>query len=65
MVATAIEKITKFVYDEQIPAMKKWSERYRKNGYKLDLIKQIQSLLRLISGNDVLAMLKGNLTEKI
>lgn len=64
MVATALERIIKFVNEEQTPIMKKWSERYsagtsRPNERMQDLVKKIRSLLRLFSGDDVVAMLKG------
>ena len=51
-------------------AMKKWSDRFRiahdgqKNWYLRELITQIKSLLSLVSGNDIVEMLKDVLSEK-
>lgn len=62
----AMERITRLIQIENINQMKKWSDRYGagkplhiKTEYLRKLMKQIKSLLIIISGNDVVAMLKG------
>ena len=61
---TAIDKITKLIEDKQLRIMKKWSDRAtsgtsKRHPYLDYLIKKIRSLLVLISGDDVVSMLKG------
>ena len=55
-----------FIKEMNIQDMKKWSTRkhFMKNGklmrYTRVMIKQIKQILILLSGNDVVEMLKGN-----
>lgn len=62
--ANAIERITSFIEQEQLVQMKKWSERYgagesQRNFHINKIIKQIRNVLIIVSGNDIVAMLKG------
>ena len=62
---TALQRITNFIKDNKIIEMQRWSNRKRncKDGqlmrYTRQLIKQVRSILELVSGNDILGMLKG------
>ena len=63
---TAIEKIIRFIDNERnIREMKKWSDRFRldqsrlKSWYIKTLVRKIRWLLNLISGQDMVEMLKG------
>ena len=64
---TSLQKITAFIKEMNIKEMKSWSTRklYMKDGqlmrYSRQMIKQIKQILILISGNEVLEMLKGSL----
>jgi hypothetical protein len=64
-ITTALQSITEFINQKGLSQMKKWSERkrYRKNGYLMrniiQIIQQLKKILVLISGNDVIEMLKG------
>lgn len=59
----ALTRISNFIATENINSMKRWSERYkgnnRKNWYLQKLTNQTRKLLNLISGNDIVEMLKG------
>ena len=61
----ALQRITNFIKDNKIIEMQRWSNRKRncKDGqlmrYTRQLIKQVRSILELVSGNDILGMLKG------
>jgi hypothetical protein len=48
-------------HTENSRPMRKWSHRYRNphNGYFYSIIQKIRRLLNLISGDDVVEMLKG------
>ena len=63
---TAIEKIIRLIDSQHnLKTMKKWSERFRtdnsqkKSKYLRNLVNKIKRILNLISGNDVIEMLKG------
>ena len=67
---TALERITRFIHGERnIKPMKKWSQRYRfanlnsdfdnRNPYFKSLMKQVREILVIVSGDDVIEMLKG------
>ena len=62
---TAINRITAFIAGQHIKSMKPWSQRYReysacnRSWYLKKLIKQIRHVLDVISGNDIIEMLKG------
>ena len=63
---TALERITRFINTEpNIKQMKKWSDRFRqdnmqkKSCYLNDLVKKVKQILILISGDDIVEMLKG------
>jgi len=64
---TALLLIKKFIAEKKIKPMKKWSER-RSNisrpiyQHLTTLIESIRSLLDLLSGNDMIAMLQSNFT---
>lgn len=59
---SVIEMINKLIAGGNVNQMKKWSERHRStltsNGSGM-LISKIRSLLVLISGNDMIEMLKS------
>ena len=63
---TAIKRISQFISSSNIRPMKKWSERYRldsqnnKSPYLKLIISQVKVLLRIVSGNDIVEMLKGS-----
>lgn len=63
---STLEKLIRFTKSKKLSAMKKWSDRYRVqvNNNKSSIIKKmcknIRTLLNLISGNDLVEMLKGN-----
>ena len=66
--STPLEKILKLVDEQQMVNMLKWSERStsgisQKNHYLIKLIKKIRSLLVLISGDDLVPMLKDLLSK--
>lgn len=62
---TAVEKLYRFIFSENLRPMRKWSTRYRyANSNRLSwylhkIKKQIRSILNLLSGNDLIEMLKG------
>jgi hypothetical protein len=63
---TSSQRITSFIANENLTLMKPWSERFRNAGfygrrswYINKLIKEIKEILILVSGNDVVEMLKG------
>jgi hypothetical protein len=62
---TALQTISAFINQSDFRQMKKWSERkrYLRNGYLMrniiQMIQQLKKILVLISGNDVIEMLKG------
>ena len=70
---TSLEKICRFVHNEKaIKKMKPWSERYRfhlldnKHSWYLRKLKnQVVELLSIISGDDIVKMLKGSFKKKI
>ena len=66
---TALTRILTFVHEKKIKKMKRWSDRHKfknsdqsrnGNSYNNQLIAEIRKLLRIISGNDTITMLKGN-----
>jgi hypothetical protein len=67
---TALQRISNFL-GTSIRPMKKWSDRsrYEHNGSLLRYVKrmvgQIKNILVLISGDDVVEMLKGNIFKRI
>ncbi|CAF0925295.1 unnamed protein product, partial [Brachionus calyciflorus] len=67
---TAIKKINRLFLTENVTTMKKWSNRFRvassnrKSWYLGKLKKQIRHILGIISGNDIIAMLKDVLHKK-
>ena len=69
--ATGLQRIIKFIDDNKISEMIQWSnrKRYLKDGqlmrYIRHLIKQIRLILNLISGNDIIEMLKGKKIHSI
>ena len=63
---TALEKIIRFIdANYNLRTMKKWSERFRienskkRNEYLRKLINKVRNILDLISGYDIVEMLKG------
>jgi|LakMenEpi03Aug12_release.lakeMendotaPanAssembly.Ray.scaffolds.fasta_scaffold1591763_1 hypothetical protein len=67
---TALERITRFIHsDRNIKPMKKWSQRFRfanltsgldnRNPYLKRIMKQVKEILVIVSGDDVVEMLKG------
>ena len=63
---TAVHKIIKFIESQNISQMKKWSERSRYNNRTMQLLRfirekvvNIREILRILSGNDIVEMLKG------
>ena len=63
---TALEKIIRFIDGSyNLRTMKKWSERFRiensqkKNKYLRKLINKVRNILNLVSGYDIVEMLKG------
>jgi hypothetical protein len=62
----AIKHLIEFIEKNKLKPMKKWSERIirKKNSNEFHhksekMIKQIRCILNLLSGNDILPMLKG------
>ena len=63
---TSLQKIIQFIRTNNLKQMKKWSDRFRnddtsydrKGWYLYKLIKQIRMILVLLSGDDVIALLK-------
>lgn len=64
---TALHKISNFI--KQLRHMKKWSERRTRDQsgillrYTREMAKQIKEILNLISGNDIIEMLKGKINK--
>lgn len=62
---TALYKIIKAIKENKFKPMKKWNDRYKFNKlfnrdkYMSKLIFEIREILVLLSGNDVVNMLKG------
>ena len=62
---TAIQRISNFIESQNIRTMKKWSERFRPSNlddrgwYIKRLARKVKDLLVLVSGYDVINMLKG------
>lgn len=61
---SALEEIIRLIEEKKLVPMKKWSERkgYEENkngGYFLKMKNKIRSILELVSGNDLTAMLKS------
>ena len=62
---TALQRIVSFIKTNNLSTMMKWSHRknHLNNGklmrYTRLLVKQIRFILNLISGNDLIEMLKG------
>jgi hypothetical protein len=68
---TALERITRFINSEKnVKQMKKWSQRFKfanltsdldnRNHYLKRLMKQVRAILVIVSGDDVVEMLKGS-----
>ena len=64
---TALQRLTRFISSENLHPMKKWSDRFRnseiegrKSWYLKGLIRQVKNILNIISGNDIVEMIKGN-----
>jgi len=62
---TTLQRIIRFIHSKNIKAMKKWSYRFikdklkNKSWYIKRLTKEIRFILILISGFDLISMLKG------
>ena len=63
---TALEKIIRFINGERnMRQMKKWSQRFReddmqnKSWYIRHVVRNVRQILVLISGDDMIEMLKG------
>ena len=57
---SAIERINRLITEENINQMKRWSDRHRTTKSGADsIISKIRYILVLISGNDVIEMLKS------
>ena len=63
---SSLSIIVKFIEENNLIAMKHWSQRFQKAGvrrysntFNLKLIERIRKILLLISGNDIVTMLKG------
>ena len=63
---TSLQRIASFIANENLTLMKQWSQRFRNAGlygrrswYLNKLIKEIKEILIIVSGNDVVEMLKG------
>lgn len=60
----ALTKIIHFIRGENINPMRPWSERFkgnnRQNWYLRKLTNQTREILNIISGNNIVDMLKGN-----
>lgn len=67
---TALQLILSFINESKIKAMMKWSDRklYSEDGklmrYPRVLTRKIREILNLLSGNDVVKMLKGQKFKK-
>jgi hypothetical protein len=62
---TTLQRIIRFIHSKNIKPMKKWSYRFirdkskNKSWYIKRLTKEIRFILNLISGFDLISMLKG------
>lgn len=63
---SSLSKILNFINENNLQVMKRWSERFHKDGrrrrsntFNFELIGKIRRLLEFISGNDIVKMLKG------
>ena len=63
---TALQSLSEFISSENLQVMKKWSSRFRntetdgrRSWYLKTLAKQVKKILLLVSGDDIIEMLKG------
>ncbi len=62
-----LNNIVDFIKEKKLKPMKTWSDRYRigknhvKSAYLQEIIKKVRLLLNLVSGNNVVEMMKGKL----
>ena len=63
---TALQRLTRFISNENLKPMKKWSSRFRtteldgtQSWYLKGLIRQIRKILNILSGYDYIEMMKG------
>jgi|LakMenE18May11ns_1017448.scaffolds.fasta_scaffold8390583_1 hypothetical protein len=68
---TALQILSRFISNKNIKPMKKWSTRFRnvesdgrKSWYLKGLIRQIKKILNIISGNDIIEMIKGRISRR-
>lgn len=65
---SVVEMINRLIIEGKVNQMKKWSERYqstpKRNGSG-KFISKIRSILELISGNDIIEMLKSYIIDYI
>lgn len=62
---TAIQVITRLIQTQNISSMRRWSLRFNKqrhsiySGYFIKLKKEIRNILEIISGKEIIPMMKG------
>ena len=68
---TSLQRLSRFISNENLQPMKKWSTRFRnvvsdgrQSWYLKGLIRQIKKILNIVSGNDILEMIRGTLRIK-
>lgn len=62
---SALERIIRFINDQRMTPMKRWSNRYgiqpnQKHPYIRRIKKNTRIILNLISGHDIVNMMKSN-----
>ena len=67
---TALQEITRFILSRNLKPMKKWSGRFRKTAldgrqswYLKGLRRKVKFILNIISGNDIVEMIKGKMNS--
>ena len=63
---TSLQRLTRFISNENLKPMKKWSSRFRnvesdgrQSWYIKGLVRQIRKILNILSGFDYVEMIKG------
>lgn len=67
---SSVERLIQFIDNNNLKVMRKWSTRFcsksnTSGSFWLMLKKKIRSILNLLSGNDIVEMLKSMLQKKI
>jgi hypothetical protein len=66
---TSLQRLSRFISTENLQPMKKWSTRFRnlktadrQSWYLKGLIRQIKKILNIVSGNDMIEIIRGQLS---